>query len=161
MRNPLASSLLLLLAACAGNPFDNFGVQPGMSRQEVISRAGTPNRVVKLPDGGERLQYSRMPFGQHAWMLDLDASGRMTSLRQVLNERDFNRIETGRWTRDDVEREYGRPATIDSVVSWKGPIYTYRWRNDADMLYFIYFDDRGVVQRAHPGMEFINAPDRD
>jgi hypothetical protein len=37
---------------------------------------------------------------------------------------------------------------------------TYRWRDTANspMFYWVYLDDRNVVQRAHPGMEFINAP---
>jgi hypothetical protein len=26
------------------------------------------------------------------------------------------------------------------------------------MFYFVYVDPNGVVQRAHPGMEFFNAP---
>ena len=37
---------------------------------------------------------------------------------------------------------------------------TYRWRDTANsnMFYWVYLDERNVVQRAHPGMEFINAP---
>jgi hypothetical protein len=29
------------------------------------------------------------------------------------------------------------------------------------MFYHVYLDPRGVVQRAHPSMEFVNAPDRE
>jgi hypothetical protein len=79
--------------------------------------------------------------------------------RQVLNANDFNRIQPG-WTRDDVEREFGRPAMIDTVSSWNGPIMTYRWRDQqrSDMFYWVYLDGRNVVQRAHPGMDHVNAP---
>jgi hypothetical protein len=37
---------------------------------------------------------------------------------------------------------------------------TYRWMEGSDgrMFYWVYLDPRGVVQRAHPGMEFFNAP---
>jgi hypothetical protein len=68
----------------------------------------------------------------------------------------------GQWTREDVEREFGPPAQVDAVASWNGPIYTYRWRDldRADMFYWVYFDRQNVVQRAHRGMEFFNAPDR-
>ena len=117
--------------------------------------------MVALADGGERLQYSLQPFGQYAWMIDLDASGRVLRSRQVLRAAEFQRIEPGRWTRADVEREFGRPAMVDGVSSWNGPILTYRWNDGSDMLYFVYLDPQGVVQRAHPGMEFVNAPDRD
>ena len=156
----VAAGLAVLLTACAGNPFDAYSVQPGSARDAVIARLGQPTRVVRLP-AGERLQYSLQPFGQSAWMIDLDASGRVVRSRQVLTATEFNRIEVGKWTRDDVEREFGRPARVDGVVSWNGPIMTYRWNDGSDMFYYVYLDRRNVVQRAHPGMEFINAPDRD
>ncbi|MEO7549003.1 MAG: hypothetical protein ABIT82_11305 [Ramlibacter sp.] len=149
-----------LLAACASNPFNAYGVQPGTPRDAVIARLGKPTRVVPLP-GGDRLQYSLQPFGQYAWMVDLDTAGNVLQSRQVLTAAEFHRIAPGQWTRADVEREFGRPASIDSVASWKGPIMTYRWNDGSDMFYWVYLDERNVVQRAHPGMEFVNAPDRD
>ena len=153
----LACCLAALVAACAGNPFNAYGVEHGTPREAVLARLGNPTRVVRLP-AGERLQYSLQPFGQYAWMVDLDASGRVVRARQVLTAAQFNRIEVGRWTRADVEREFGPPATIDSVASWNGPIMTYRWNDGSDMFYWVYLDGRGVVQRAHPGMEFANPP---
>jgi hypothetical protein len=156
----LACSLAALLGACAGNPFAGYTVEPGTGRDAVIARLGQPTRAVPLPSG-ERLQYSLQPFGQYAWMVDLDASGRVVRSRQVLNANEFNRIEVGKWTRDDVLREFGPPAMVDGVASWNGPILTYRWNDGSDMFYHVYLDPRGVVQRAHPGMEFHNAPDRD
>lgn len=152
-----------LLSGCAGHPLAGYDLAPGTPRDAVVARMGQPQRVVRLA-GGERLQYSQQPFGQQAWMVDMDATGRLTRVRQVLNEADFNRIEPGHWTREDVEREFGRPAWVDGVASWRGPILTYRWRDlgGGDMFYWVYLDERGVVRRAHPGMEFINAPnDRD
>jgi hypothetical protein len=115
---------------------------------------------VPLPNGGQRLQYTLQPFGRYAFMVDLDAAGRVVQSRQVLTEGNFQRIEPGRWTRDDVLREFGPPAQVDGVASWNGPVWTYRWRDlgGGDMFYWVYFDPRGVVGRAHPGMEFINAP---
>jgi hypothetical protein len=148
-----------LLAGCAGNPFQGYDIQPGTTRDAVIARMGQPGRVVRLPTG-ERLQYSLQPVGQYAWMVDLDAAGKVMRAGQVLTEANFHRIVPGQWTREDVEREFGRPAWIDGVSSWRGPIMTYRWRDiaNSDMFYWVYLDERNVVQRAHPGMEYINAP---
>jgi hypothetical protein len=145
----------LLLVACA-SPFGGASIAPGTPRDHVIARMGQPTRVVLLGNGAQRLQYSLQPAGQYAWMVDLDAAGRVTSARQVLNERDFNRIVPGEWTRADVEREFGPPARVDEVASWNGPVMTYRWRDvqGADMFYWVYLDPQGVVRRAHPGMEF-------
>ena len=159
MARLLLMFIAALLSGCAANPFGGFDIAPGTPREAVIARMGAPYRVVRLP-GGERLQYSMQPVGQQAWMVDLDASGRVVQARQVLTEADFHRIEAGKWTREDVEREFGRPAWIDGVASWNGPVMTYRWRDRAnsDMFYYVYLDPRGVVQRAHPGMEFFNPP---
>ena len=148
-----------LLSACAITPFGGFDVAPGTPREAVIARMGAPYRVVRLANG-ERLQYSMQPVGRQAWMVDLDAAGKVVQARQVLTEANFHRIEPGKWTREDVEREFGRPAWIDGVASWNGPVMTYRWRDRAnsDMFYYVYLDRQNVVQRAHPGMEFINFP---
>ena len=139
----------LLLAACALN-----AVQPGMSREEVISSYGTPSRVVPL-SAGTRLQYSRQPLGQSALMVDLDASGKVVRAREVLTLAEFSKIEAGKWTRDDVGREFGRPATIDRVASWPGDVMTYRWLDhDVSKYFWVYLDASNVVQRTAQGIEF-------
>lgn len=139
----------LALSACAAfSP-----VQPGMTRDEVVARFGTPTRVVALPSG-TRLQYTGQPAGRYATMVDLDAAGRVVQARQVLNARDFARIEIGRWTRQDVERELGRPAFVDRVASWPFDIMTYRWFDMSDMFFWVYLDQNNVVQRTGQGMEF-------
>lgn len=158
----LVLAAAVVLAGCA-HPWNTVDIAPGTPRDQVLARAGQPTRVVPLAGGGQRLQYTLQPLGRNAFMVDLDAAGRVVSARQVLTEPNFQRIEPGRWTRDDVEREFGPPALIDHVASFQGDVLTYRWaeRNEP-MFYWVYVDPRGVVQRAHPGMEFINSPqDRD
>jgi hypothetical protein len=119
--------------------------------------SSAPTRVVPLPGGGERLQYSLQPFGREAWMVDRDANGKIVRRWQALTLENFNRIQPG-WTGADVEREFGPPAWVDRVASWSGPVWTYRWRDvaNADMFYYVYFDERGVVGRAHQAMELRN-----
>lgn len=156
-----AGAVALALSACVGHPSGASRLEVGQSREAVLARLGPPQALVRLPDGGERLQYSLQPSGQQAWMVDLDSVGKVVRSRQALDLANFSRIEPGRWTRDDVEREFGPPARIDRVSSWSGPIMTYRWNDGADMFYWVYLDHDNRVQRAHPGMEFFNAPDRD
>ena len=154
----LAFAAAAVLAGCA-NPWNVVNAAPGTPRDAVIARAGQPARVVPLADGGQRLQYTLQPLGRYAFNVDLDPAGRVTSARQVLTEANFQRIEPGRWSRADVEREFGPPALVDHVTSFRGDVLTYRWaeRNEP-MFYWVYVDPQGVVQRAHPGMEFINTP---
>jgi hypothetical protein len=148
-----------LLAGCA-NPWNSMNFAPGTPREQVIARAGPPARVWPLPNGGQRLQYTLMPTGYYAFMADFDATGRLLQVRQVMAPSEFLRIQDNAWTREDVEREFGPPARIDSVTSWNGPISTYRWYEPGQgpMFWFVYFDPQGVVRRSHPGIEFFNSP---
>lgn len=139
----------VLLSGCALVP-----VTPGMSRDEVLAHYGKPTRTVAV-DAGTRLQYSLQPAGQSVVMVDLNASDKVISVRQVMAFNEFLRIEPGRWTREDVEREFGPPAKVDRVASWPGDIMNYRWReNIQDMLFWVYLDGANRVQRTGQGMEF-------
>ncbi len=139
---------VVVWAGCAAHPIQN-----GMERDAVIARMGAPTAVVGLVSG-TRLQYSGQPAGQHAWMVDLDLQGRVVAVRQVLQASEFARIEVGAWTRSDVLREFGPPASVDRVGSWPHDILTYRWRGSEDMLYWVYLDDQQRVQRTEQGVEY-------
>jgi hypothetical protein len=125
-----------------------------MSQQDVIARNGTPSRVLPLSEG-TRLQYSGQPSGQWAFMVDLDAAGKVVAARQALDRNEFSKIGLGQWSRVDVECEFGRPASVDRVASWPGDIMTYRWLDGSQNMYFwVYLDGANVVQRTGQGMEF-------
>ena len=164
-RSPSGRAAALLLAGvvalsgCAGG-LGAYQVAPGTPRAAVVQQLGAPTRSVPLP-AGERLQYSLQPMGQYAYMVDLDAAGKVLSSRQVLKPAEFARIVDGQWTRAEVEREFGPPARVDRVGSWAGDVMTYRWNDGSDMFFWVYLDSRQVVQRTQQGMEFVNAPDRE
>jgi hypothetical protein len=161
MLNSLKSACLvgavattLFLGGCAV-----VQVQPGTPRAEVIARYGQPSREVPLADG-VRLQYSYQPAGQQAVMVDLDAAGRVVSARQVLQTKEFARIVIGQWSRADIEREFGRSATIDRVFSWPGDIMTYRFRENINLEFYVYLDSANIVQRTGQGIDFTRQPRR-
>ena len=147
----------LLLTACAVSP-----PLPGMTREALVARYGQPSRVVPLPDG-TRLQYSTQPAGQSALMVDLDAAGKVVASREMMTLSELSKIQPVQWTREDVECEFGRPASIDRVASWSGDIMTYRWRDVVqDMYFWVYLDAQNVVQRTGQGMEIpVRMFDRD
>jgi len=101
--------LLLALAGCATWPFAPTGVPAGAPRDEVLHIMGPPTATYTMPDGHERLEYNRMPFGRHTYMVDLDAAGRVASWEDVLDERHFAAIQPG-MTRADVLRLIGPPS---------------------------------------------------
>jgi len=144
-----AAAAALLLGGCALTP-----IKLGMSQPEVMAVYGTPTRVVPLA-GGTRLQYSRQPFGQSAVMVDLDAGGRVVRVREMLTAAELMKITPGTWTRAEVERDFGPPASIDHVASWPTDIMTYRWRDvTTDMFYYVYLDAANVVQRTAQGIDY-------
>lgn len=166
-RLDVCPALLLAVAAALAGCGALLPIQPGMTGQAVIAQRGSPTRTVPLTDAkgavtGSRLQYSSQPMGQSALMVDLDASGKVTASRQVLQSAEFARIQPGQWTRLDIEREFGPPAKVDHVASWQGDILNYRWRDAAggDMLLWVYLDRASTVQRVGQGMEIpIEVPE--
>ena len=144
-----AAALTALVTGCAiFTP-----VTPGMTREEAIAHAGRPSAIVPIPSG-TRLQYSRQPAGQSALMVDLDSRDRVVAVREMMQLAEFNKIQIDRWTRADVEREFGRPAKVDRVYSWTGDIMTYRWKDGStDMLYHVYLDPQQVVRRVGQAMD--------
>lgn len=134
-----------LIAGCSGFP---ERVVPGETRTEVERRLGAPTAVHALTDG-TRLQYSRQPAGQQVFNLDLDAQGRVVRVEQSLEPANLQRIEIDRWTRDDVLREFGRPALVDRVARFEGDVWTYRYLEAFSLarLLHIHIDPQGTVRR--------------
>jgi len=149
-----ATLLVLALAGCASPD----KVAPGSTVAQTIEQFGRPTVSYPMP-GGERLIYSRQPFGREAYAVDVDAQGRVVSARQVLQASEFQRIRIDEWTRDDVRKNFGPPAEVGRVMSFNGEIWTYRWANPFYMLYHVYFDPQGVVRRAHEQVDLINDPE--
>lgn len=153
MRRVLASVacgfFVFLLAACASDP---TRLPLGVSRGDALQQLGQPTAIFALADG-ERLQYSRLPAGFEVSNVDLDAAGRVRSVRQELDERLFaSTIQTGVWREADVLRTYGRPFEIDRVSSFDGMVWTWRYKaiNERRLLY-IYINPEGLVERYHTG----------
>jgi hypothetical protein len=140
----------LLLAGCASEP---TRIVPGTTAVETLQRLGPPTGRYPLTGGGERLQYSRMPAGYEVTDIDVDTSGKVVSVTQVLNEARFGHdIKVDQWRQNDVVAFYGRPYEISRVSSFDGTVWTWRYKavNERRMLY-IYIDPTGVVRRYHTG----------
>lgn len=153
---PAALLVAALLAGCAGEP---TRIAMGSSRDQALRELGAPTASYALPGGGERLQYSRAPAGFEVSNVDVDAGGRVVSVRQELDERLFDRTiqpGVGRWREADVVRTYGRPFEITQVSAFDGNIWTwrYKWQNTPRLLH-IYIDPNGVVQRYHTGDDLM------
>ena len=123
------------LAGCAN--FSQAPMPPGSTDNDAMQRFGRPTGVYPMPDGTRRLEYATGPFGRTTWMVDVDAAGRITASRQVLNESnfaDFQRRSPG-MTRDELLRELGRPGESRGYGFERGQIWTWRYPTNDCLLF--------------------------
>ena len=133
MRRCLAAWLPLAalgLSACA--TLQAPVARPGQTEADVRAAMGEPTGRYALPDGQQRLEYAKGPYGRTTWMVDLDAAGRVAATRQVLTEATFAQVRNG-MTRDELLLLLGRPADKAGEFmnrqtwSWRYPTYDCLW----------------------------------
>jgi hypothetical protein len=119
-----ALSALLLVAGCAAYGPGNLA--PGQTEADVRARMGEPTDKASLPSGGSRLEYARGPMGGHTYRIELDASGRVQSVSQLLTEANFATVRRGE-SKADVREQLGRPS--EQRVGWRGvgEVWSYRY----------------------------------
>lgn len=84
----VVSASALTLAGCA-QPWQQF--HAGEDQSAIIARMGQPREIHELPDGGRRLMWPTQPMGTTNVVADIDASGKIVNVRQVLQLSEFQR----------------------------------------------------------------------
>ena len=155
----VALACAVVLAGCA-QPWQNY--QAGADQSTLITRLGPPREVYDLPNGGKRLMWPTQPMGETTTAADIDASGKIVNVRQVLQPNEFYRAEVGKWTRDDVLVNFGRPVETNYFRLMKREVWTYRYLEDNVwyMMYSFYFDDQGILRLTQKTPDPLHDPDR-
>lgn len=155
----LVACSALLLAGCV-QPWERF--QPGEDASAVVARFGPPREVYDLPDGGKRLMWPTQPFGEVTVAADVDASGKVLKVRQVLQPNEFYKAQIGQWTKRDVLVNFGRPVETSYFPLMKREVWSYRYLEDGVwyMLYNFYFDDQGILRLTQKTPDPLHDPDR-
>jgi len=143
-RHRMSMLLLVGLAACAGYGPGTVGV--GSTEAQAVQVMGQPTGRYTLPDGVQRLEFARGPYGRHTYMVDLDAQGRVVNVEQVLDALHFARVLPGQ-TRDEVLRTLGRPGERVGMMR-NGQIWSWRYANNDCLWWQAQFDAQGVVTGA-------------
>lgn len=148
-----------VLAACA-QPHQQ--VEAGADQSTVIARLGQPKETYELPNGGKRLMWPTQPMGTTTTAADVDASGKVVSVRQVLQESEFYRAEVGKWTRNDVLVNFGRPFETAYFKRMKREVWSYRYmeNNVYYMIFHFYFDDQGILRQTQKEPDPMRDPSR-
>ena len=149
----------VMLTGCA-QPWQQF--QPGEDQSALITHLGAPRETYDLPNGNRRLMWPTQPMGETTTAADVDAAGKILSVRQVLQPNEFYRAEVGKWTRDDVLVNFGRPVETSYFPLMKREVWTYRYLEDNVwyMMFSFYFDDQGVLRTTQKSPDPLHDPDR-
>ncbi|MGF6758312.1 hypothetical protein P3T16_005733 [Paraburkholderia sp. GAS42] len=158
-RAALACVGVLMLAGCA-QPWQQF--RPGEDQSALITRLGAPRETYDLPNGSRRLMWPTQPMGETTTAADVDAAGKILSVRQVLQPNEFYRADIGKWTRDDVLVNFGRPVETSYFPLMKREVWTYRYLEDNIwyMMFSFYFDDQGVLRTTQKSPDPLHDPSR-
>jgi hypothetical protein len=162
------NSRIAFMALCAAASVLAGCVQPhqqietGADQSTVIARLGPPKETYALPDGGKRLMWPTQPMGTTTTVADIDAAGKVVSVRQVLQENEFYRAEVGKWTRDDVLVNFGRPFETSYFRLMKREVWSYRYmeNNIYYMIFNFYFDDQGILRQTQKSPDPMRDPSR-
>ncbi|MGJ7512512.1 hypothetical protein [Variovorax sp. GT1P44] len=123
-----AAATTMLAAVLIGCATDAARLPIGTTRAEALQKLGRPTGSYSLPDSGERLQYSREPAGYEIVNVDLDAAGRVVSVRSMWTYTLYNNpIELGKWNDSDVLRAYGKPYQVSRVASFDGVVWSWQY----------------------------------
>ena len=157
-RGRFAGRLLLLaaVALAAGCASPNWqSVMPGASEAELRAQLGAPREIHQLPDGSRRWLYPAP--GETRWAADIDRSGRVVSVRQMLSAEEFGRARIGEWTTRDVLTRFGQPADISRFPLMRREVWSYRFAQDrmeyATMNF--YFDPVGILRLTQVIPDFL------
>ena len=115
---------VLLLAGCA--PYGPPRVGVGASVEESERSMGLPTGEYPLPAAGRRLEFARGPYGEHTWMMDFDATGRLLHSEQVLTIAHFNEIVPG-MPASEVLQRIGRPSEVGRIGFQDRALWNYRY----------------------------------
>lgn len=115
---------IALLAGC--DPQRVAKLEEGVATEvDVRKQFGDPVTVTIASDGTRTLDYPRQPEGWTNYVIKIGPDGKMSSLRQLLNEDNFARIRPG-MDAQQVREALGRPAEQkrydlknEEVWSWR------------------------------------------
>ena len=155
-------SFLLGLAGCDARNIAEL--EEGVSTEtDVRARFGEPEKIWSAADmastpqpgaaavpGARTFEYNRQPEGKANYMITLDADGKMSALRQVLNAQTFGKVLPG-MPMETVRKMLGKPMKVTPYALQQQTHYDWRYLNPPNtaMIFTVVFDqDLKVVGSA-------------
>ena len=154
IRVTLALASIALVTGCANYQ----SVKPGMSTAEAIQKLGKPSTSCVREDGTQRLIWTMQPYGQYAWGTNTTKDGKVIEMQQLLTDKHFQVLASGKWTDQRLACEFGEPANKYGIAKGNEIVWAYRYKQDDvwNSMMYVYMGPQGnLVNRFHP------APDPD
>jgi outer membrane protein assembly factor BamE (lipoprotein component of BamABCDE complex) len=118
--------MLLALAAC--DPQRVEKLEEGVSTEvQVRQQFGEPITITRNADGSQVFDYPRQPEGWTNYRIVIGADGRMSSLRQLLNEDNFARVKPG-MDQSQVSELLGRPGSMKRYELKQEEVWNWRFK---------------------------------
>ncbi len=149
-RISLAALVILAFAGCATRyspAADMIGALP----EEVISRLGEPIPRPDSLEGVRRLDFPRGPYGKHTYIVYFGADGRAEGFEQVLNEKNFARIQPEMST-NEVRELIGVSRDTFLLGRDRGFVWNYRYITPLCQWFQIEFTKEGNVRSTGYGL---------
>lgn len=149
-RGLLAGLVGLLLAGC--DPQRVAQLEEGVSTEvDVRKQFGDPVTVTVLADGSRVLDYPRQPEGWSNYVIRIGPDGKMNSLRQLLNDDNFARVQPGMGAQQ-VRDLLGRPAEQKRYDLRNEEVWSWRYKPvNESMLFSVTFGPDGKVRATAKG----------
>lgn len=157
MRKRLGEMLLFLalLALAAGcDPKKISELEEGVATEaDVRAKFGEPAAVYTEENGARTFEYPRQPEGQVNYMITIGADGKMSSLRQVLKDTSFAKVQPG-MDKTQLRRLLGRPAKTQLYELKQEEVWDWRFRdNQENKLFSVTLDKNGVVRSSATALD--------
>ncbi|MEO7160062.1 MAG: outer membrane protein assembly factor BamE [Polaromonas sp.] len=163
-------SFMLGLAGCDQQRITEL--EEGVSTEtDVRARFGEPEKIWEARDmaslpmpgaaaepGARTLEYNRQPAGNVNYMITIGPDGRMTALRQVLTQQNFDRVLPG-MSMEQVRKMLGKPMKITPYALRQETHYDWRYLNppSTPMIFTVVFNpDLRVLRTMSVDEESVN-----
>jgi|SRR5579864_1510630 len=159
INHAFARRALLLCLALLGGCANFSAIAPGTPSQQVLSRVGKPDTVLKNPDGSQVWEYPQGPSGYQTYMITLAPDDSVRDVRQVLSARYFDEVRPG-MSREDVRHILGRPKEILYFPARDEEAWTWRYMDQQPMFFNVIFDrTSGTVRSSQRIQEVFSGTD--
>ena len=124
------------------------GLTPGETTEaQIRDQMGQPEMERALPDGSKHLYYPRGPQGMTTYRVDIDPSGKLIAVTQLLTAENFAKVRIG-MSEDAVRELLGKPGEVAAYRLKPETVWSWKWQEggpSGDAFFNVHFDASGHV----------------